>query len=498
MLASLNVSAKRELAELLEERHRRECRRSFLAFCEEALEPFGQTPAAHHRLLIKELQAVADGLVDRLMVLMPPGSAKTTYGSYLFPAWLMARGGTQVLGTSHSIARAVYVSRRVQRIIKANEATLRFRLANDAVEQWATTNGGEYTAAGVGKGIAGTRARYGLIDDPVRTRQAADSEVTQETIWDWYWGDFLTRLGPGAAQVIMMTRWAEGDLGGRLEEAEGKDWRIVRVKAIAEADDPLGRKPGEYLWDDDGFGYGDKLRANFISYSNAGKSRDWSALFQQVPVPDTGDYFHKDWLRSVPTLPPRESLRIFGGSDYAVTDNGGDFTVHAVLGIDSDDRLYVCDLWRGQTSSDVWVEAFCDLVIMWHPMGWAEELGQIKSGIGPWLDRRSRERKAYVAREAFPTRGDKSVRAQSIRGRAALSGLYIPADAPWRAALEAELLSFPAGKHDDQVDALGLVGQLLDMMIAPPKPREAPPREDSWERAFNRDDEEGADDFKTV
>ena len=94
----------------------------------------------------------------------------------------------------------------------------------------------------------------------------------------------------------------------------------------------------------------------------------------------------------------------------------------------------------------------------------ADELGrgagQIKSGVGPFLERRQRERQAFVFRQPFPTRGDKAVRAQSIRGRMALDGLYVPVDAPWYADFKSELLSFPAGKHDDQVDAIGLVGQI--------------------------------------
>jgi predicted phage terminase large subunit-like protein len=128
--------------------------------------------------------------------------------------------------------------------------------------------------------------------------------------------------------------------------------------------------------------------------------------------------------------------------------------------------MYLLDLWRQQASSDVWVEAFCDLVIEHKPIGWAEETGQIKSGVGPWIDRRQRERKAWVYREQFPTRGDKAVRAQSMRGRMALDGLYVPTHASWYPAFRSELLSFPAGKHDDQVDAIGLVGQLLDRMIS--------------------------------
>jgi predicted phage terminase large subunit-like protein len=108
----------------------------------------------------------------------------------------------------------------------------------------------------------------------------------------------------------------------------------------------------------------------------------------------------------------------------------------------------------------------------WKPIGWAEEQGQIRAGVGPYLDRRQRERKAFVARQAFPMRGDKAVRAQSIRGRMALEGLYIPTHAPWLPDFRAELLSFPAGKHDDQVDALGLIGQLLDKMLTGQKPAE--------------------------
>jgi predicted phage terminase large subunit-like protein len=132
--------------------------------------------------------------------------------------------------------------------------------------------------------------------------------------------------------------------------------------------------------------------------------------------------------------------------------------------------MYLLDLWRGQTSSDEWIEAFCDLVEYWKPMGWAEEQGQIKAGIGPFLDRRQRERQTSCYREAFPTRGDKAVRAQSIRGRMALEGLYVPTHAGWFPALRSELLSFPAGKHDDQVDALGLVRQLLDKIVPGERP----------------------------
>jgi predicted phage terminase large subunit-like protein len=148
--------------------------------------------------------------------------------------------------------------------------------------------------------------------------------------------------------------------------------------------------------------------------------------------------------------------------------------------------MYLLDLWRKQAASSEWVEAFCDLVLKWQPVGWAEEQGQIRAGIGPFLDRRQRERRAWCARESFPTRGDKSVRAQSIRGRMQLDGLYVPANAPWYPAFRSELLAFPAGKHDDQVDALGLVGQLLDVMYAGDRPKQQIAEIHSGYRAYDQ------------
>ena len=209
----------------------------------------------------------------------------------------------------------------------------------------------------------------------------------------------------------------------------------------------------------------------------------WSALYQQRPAPEEGDYFKAEWLRTCNALPDRRTLRVYGASDYAVSVDRGDFTVHIVVGLDPDGRMYVLDLWRQQAASDRWVEAFCDLVLKWRPVAWGEETGQIKAGVGPFLDRQQRDRKAYVVREPFPTRGDKAVRAQSIRGRMALHGLYLPTGADWLPAFQSELLTFPTGKHDDQVDALGLIGQLLDKMQPGQRPIvNVPDRRDRWDR----------------
>ena len=163
--------------------------------------------------------------------------------------------------------------------------------------------------------------------------------------------------------------------------------------------------------------------------------------------------------------------------------DGGDYTVHVVIGIDNRGRMFLLDLWRQQSDPMTWVEAYCDLVLKWRPSFWAEEKTQITSGIGPFLERRSIERRAWIQREQFPTRGDKATRAASIRGRMALIGLYVPADAPWLSDLRAELLAFPTGRHDDQVDALGLCGQLMDKFNPGHVPRPKEP-DHEWDKGY--------------
>lgn len=343
-----------------------------------------------------------------------------------------------------------------------------------------------FYAIGVEGNILGRGGDVLLIDDPYATMKEAQSELTRKNVWDWYTGTAYNRLMPGAAIVVINHRMHEDDLCGQLlaqQAAGGDSWEVVELPALNDA--------GEALWPE---AYPVKALERIRRNS---QPRYWSALYQQRPAPEDGDYFKAEWLKPYDKTPPLDTIRVYGGSDYAVTADGGDYTVHAVVGLDPEGRMYLLDLWRKQASSDMWIESFCDKVLQWKPMAWAEEQGQIKSGVGPFLERRMRERRAYTVREQFPTRGDKAIRAQSIRSSMAMNGLYVPVNAPWYADLRSELLSFPAGKHDDQVDALGLVGQLLDRMQAGlrPKSQEQKPR-DRWDAVF--DDDGGELNWKTA
>lgn len=462
---------------------RKAIRGSLLDWCRHC----GFEPALHHQLIIRELEALERGEIDRLALSAPPGSAKTTYVSHLFPPWYLARHPDHlVLSGSHTQEFAERkIGRKVRNLIERHSTTLGIQIdeTSRSMADWALASGGGYRAVGVGVAVAGERADLGLVEDPFARWEDAQRPLVQDEAFEWFEGDFVPRLKPHAKRVIIMTRFNELDLLGRVmerDEALGFKWRHIRLPMIAEEDDPLGRAVGDRLWPE-WFTEDQVTEAR----SNAHK---WIALYQQRPSAEQGEYFRAEWLVPYTTAPDKQTLRVYGGSDMAVTMDGGDFTVHVVVGLDPEGRMYLLDLWRKQASSDLWIESFCDLVQKWQPMAWAMETGQIRSGVGPFLQRRQRERGAYVFCETFPTRGDKAVRAQSIRGRMALESLHCPVNAPWYPDLRAELLAFPTGKHDDAVDALGLVGQLLDQMLVGQKltPKTKPSPIDAYEKARRR------------
>ena len=428
-------------------------------------------PARHHQLLISKLEQLARGEIKRLMFFLPPGAAKSTYGSVLFPSWYLGNHPTQsVIAASHSKELAERFGRRVRNIVGSPvfRDTFGFGLSGDsgAAGRWETSRGGEYFAVGVDASVTGRRAYLGIIDDPVKGRAEADSSTIRQHVWDWYRADFWTRLVPDAGLLYIGTRWHEDDLAGRLlEDAKvgGEQWEVVNLPAEAEENDPLGRVPGERLWSE---WYTEEMLD--VARRDA---RNWSALWQQRPMPESGDYFKSDWLRWYDNMPPRDQLRTYGASDYAVKANAGDFTVHLVAGLDPHDDLYLLDLWRKQTASDEWVETVIDLMELWKTLTWAEEAGQIEKGVGPFLTKRQLERKVYAHRRQYSSAADKAVRAQAIRGRVAMGKVYLPKRAPWAALLMDEMLRFPAGKTDDMVDTLSLIGRMLDEMVPGSKPK---------------------------
>ncbi len=449
---------------------RRRARNAFAAFVARVTD---LKPARHHKRLIAALNEIADGKLRRLMVFMPPGHAKSTYASVLFPPWhLIRHPQAAVLAASHSQELADSFGRRARAVVghEGFAGVSGTKLANDnrAASRWQTDSGGVYFGIGVGGAITGRRADLAIIDDPIKGRAEADSALVRDRTWEWYRADLRTRLKPGGALVLIQTRWHEDDLAGRILPQEysgesgsvvardGETWQVISLPALAEQDDPLGRAPGEALWPE-------WFDAATLEQERVSQGpRNWSALYQQRPAPEEGDYFRSEWLQWYQEPPTH--LAIYGASDYAVTAGGGDYTVHGVIGVDALDNLYVLDWWRAQTDSLVWVETLCDLIRKWRPIEWVEEKGPIAKGLGALIDKRQHERAAYCVRHGFASSADKPTRAQAIRGRMAQGKVHFPRKAPWVADLVNELMTFPVGVHDDQVDVMSLFGVMLSRM----------------------------------
>lgn len=456
----------------------------------------GYRDAPHHRLIARKLEAVERGEIKRLMIFMPPRHGKSMLASEFFPAWYLGRNPSHyVIASTYAQELADDFGRKVKGQIADGSYQAIFpgvRLAEDSqsvkrfhVEggiELGTTQRGAYYSVGVGGPLTGRGAHLLMIDDPVKNREEADSEVVRRRIRDWYTSTAYTRLMPGARIVVIQTRWHEDDLSGwLLKEHQHEGWDVVSLPAISDA--------GEALWPEQ------YSQAELERIKAAVGPRDWSALYQQRPAPESGDYFKREWFRYYEEAPER--LQIYGASDYAITAKGGDYTVHGIFGVDRAGRIYLLDLWRQQTTSDVWIDAFLDLVARWKPIQWGEEQGQIIKSLDPFINKRSIERQTFVAREQFASLSDKASRAQAIRGRMAQGMVYFPRNAPWLADLERELLTFPVGVNDDQVDVLSLLGRMLDTLTSVPEPVKRF-KEDRWARAFERLDHDGEESWKVA
>lgn len=449
--------------------------------------------AAHHRLIAEKLERVERGECKRLMIFAPPRHTKSELASRRFPAWYMGRHPDhQLITATYAAEFAQDFGREVRGIVSSDDFARIFpgvQLADDSQARglWHTTAGGVYVSVGVGGPITGRGAHIALIDDPVKNRQDADSEVLRNSVWKWYTSTLRTRLMPGGAIVLVLTRWHEDDLAGRLLDAAehgGEQWETVTLPAVAEADDVMGRSPGDALWPE---WYPveelDRIKA-------AVGARDWSALYQQQPVPDTGGQFERSWFQWYETNELPERLNYYGASDYAVTVKGGDWTEHGVAGIDADGEIWMRDWWSGQDAPDVTIDAKLALAHQYRTLSWYGEKGVIEKAIGPATNRAMRDSKRWTAMEYLPTTGDKVARVASFRARAQAGVVHLPRGQRWADELVQQLCAFPAGKHDDKVDVCGLIGRALDLMAdaAPPPPKKEPPPEPFTEAWMNARD----------
>ena len=428
--------------------------------------------AKHQRYLIRKLNNFSKpNGPDRMMVFMPPGHGKSYYTSLFFPMFYLAKNPSHnVILISHNNDMAEHFSRKAKALFQSDKYKISFDLETeqgaDAARRWRTNHGGEFFAAGVGASVTGRRADLIIIDDPISGHKKAGSHAEREKLWQWYLSDLRTRMKPNAKIVVVQTRWHEDDLSGRLlEHSRGSDyerWEQIRLPALAEKNDPLGRKEGEALWPR-------WFRKEALLHEKKMQTpRMWNALYQQSPLSDEGDYFDEKTIHYYdPDKIDRGSLKYYGASDYAVTEDGGDYTVHGVFGVDQHHNLYVMDWWRGQVPSNQSVDKWLDLAEEWKVLRWGEEKGQIIKSLGPFMNQRQMERAIYTDRIQLASDASKEVRARSIQARMQMGKVFFPKQAAWSQDLFIEMLKFPNGKHDDQVDVLSLMGRMIDQLVKP-------------------------------
>lgn len=435
---------------------RRRARISLLGFTQYTNPVYEAAP--HHQRIAAALERVLSGDCPRLMITMPPRHGKSELASRRFPAYAMGvEPEKQIIAASYSSDLASDFGREVRNIVDSPEFGLLFdvTLAQDskAANRWHTNKGGMYVAAGVGTAITGRGADILLIDDPFKDRQDADSELQRQRVWDWYTSTAYTRLMPGGAIVVINTRWHDDDLSGRLlaEQLKGGDrWELISMPAIDSA--------GVALWD----AWYPLSRLEQIK--SVLPARDWNSLYQQNPIPDDGDYFKSDWFRDYASTDDLPKLTVYGASDYAVTDAGGDFTEHGVFGVDGNGNYYVLDWWYGQTDAAEWIERKCDLIIKHKPACWFGESGVIRRSVEPFMLKRMQERQAFCRIEWLASIADKTARARGIQARASMGKVHMPERADWKAHVMGQLLRFPAGAHDDAVDVFSLLGRGIEFV----------------------------------
>lgn len=420
--------------------------------------------ARHHRLICDKLEAVERGEIKRLMLFLPPRHGKSELASRNFPAWALGCSpARQIITASYSDEIASDFGRDVRNIVadplyQNVFKAISLRPDSKSANRWHTSAGGIYFAAGVGSAITGRGADILLIDDPIKNRQEADSQLVRDRVWNWYTSTAYTRLMPGAAIVLIQTRWHVDDLAGRLikqMEGGGEQWEIVSL--AAETD-------GEALWPEwYPMATLDTIKATI-------GPRDWSALYQQQPMPDGGGEFKKDYMQYY--TGKIDSKRT---NNYILCDPAGekkktsDYTTFWVIGLNSDQNYYVHDLVRDRLNLVERADTLFRLHRQYRPLqvryekyGMMADIEHIKSrmntenyrfpitevaGQTPKNDRIRRLLPLFDARRVwFP----ETLIHTDHRG--------VPVDLI-KTFREEEFAAFPVGVHDDMMDSLSRIAE---------------------------------------
>lgn len=440
----------------------------------------------HHKVLCNYLDRFATGDIKRLMVFMPPRNGKSELVSRRLPAYIFGKNpDASIIACSYGSDLAQRMNRDVQRIIDdekyydifpntaLNGSNVRtvakgnFLRNSDIFE--IVNHRGVYKCAGVGGAITGMGMTYGIIDDPYKNRQDANSSTIRNAIWDWYTSTFYTRLEKGGKILITLTRWHEDDLAGRLLKLAKNDpnadqWTILNFPAIAEEQNDCPediRKEGEPLWEN-------KYNLDALhKIKVAVGSYDWASLYQQRPAPPDGNTFKRQWFRYFEETNDYYILHssegdkkylkskcwTFQTADTASSaKENADYTVLSTWVVTSDKDLLLEDVFREKIEVPEQERIFENLFRTKKPKYQAIETKNTGIALRQYLMRKGLPIKELKADT------DKVTRAATIMVYYENGKVYHKQNAPYLTDIEDELVKFPNDLHDDFVDTASYAG----------------------------------------
>lgn len=409
----------------------------------------------HTKLICEKLEAVERGEIDRLIITLPPRHSKSMTATESFPAYFMGKNPkrrTMIAGYNATFARKFGLeNRRKTNLFGPELFNLAVRPDRKSAMNWGTVDtktggvtGGGMITGGIGGQFTGEGADLLIIDDPFKNRKDADSFTKRETVWNEWTATFQTRLSPTGAVIVIMTRWHEDDLVGRLLKYDDSDWEILNIPCEAEKNDPLGREKGEPLWPEIGFD-----KAWMERKKKDVGSRDWASLYQQRPSAAAGTIFLRKYWQYYKELP--EFLEKQAQS-WDVTFKDGrknDFVVGVVMARKGG-NFYVLDLVRGKMSVKTTMEAIRAMTAK-HPRAHAKYIEDKANGAA--IENLLRDEIPGII--LVQNNDGKEARAKAAEPFLESRNVYLPdpSIAPWVFDFVEELANFPSGEYDDQVDA---------------------------------------------
>ncbi|HOK14215.1 MAG TPA: phage terminase large subunit, partial [Candidatus Kapabacteria bacterium] len=399
---------------------------------------------------------------QRLIVCLPPRHGKSELISKYFPFWYLTTfSGKRLLLTSYEANFAAYWGRKVRALIDSYGKYFNVAISNEAsaANFFELSNNSTMMTAGAGGALTGKGADLLIIDDPIKNAEEAHSPTIRQNIWDWFVSTAYSRLEPNGSCIIIMTRWHKQDLVGRLLEDFSSDWQLLKIPAIATSDDPLGRKPGEALWQE-------RFPIDTLQQIQKQLGSYWfNALYQQEPSDTANSLFKRENFKYFKQIGDHVLLDgrsvdltdciNFATADLAIsTNHNADWSVFLVFSVTCEKSVLIRDIVRTRCQPTKHIEILRSLSVKYNVRLWGIEAVQYQSALV-----RQASSLGIPVKEIKPY-SDKFTRAIPIAAMLEAGKIYFPDYSEWLSEFEQELSQFPDGKHDDQVDAFAYITEI--------------------------------------